>query len=140
MVDKTIINPDIGAGWSALETSEVGELVHSGGVVVEAGDLSNSLAKTVLNKAFKTGKTPKSIVKEEGYIQISDSSVVEQAVRQAIDENPKAVQDYLGGRETASKFLVGQVMRITRGKANPAIVNKLMRQKLDAIQNANGSS
>ena len=66
--------------------------------------------------------------------------MVEQAVKQAIDENPKAVQDYLGGRETASKFLVGQVMRITRGKANPAIVNELVQQKLNNLENANGSS
>ncbi len=108
--------------------------------MVEAGDLSSSLAKTVLKKAFETGKGPKRIVKEEGYVQISDSSVVEKAVQQAMDENPKAVQDYLGGRETASKFLVGQVMRITRGKANPAIVNKLMEQKLGNLQNTNGSS
>ena len=123
-------------GDSRLQPSHLGQISD----LVESGDLSNSLAKTVLNKAFETGKAPKRIVKEEGYVQISDSSVVDQAVRQAIDENPKAVQDYLGGRETASKFLVGQVMRITRGKANPAIVNKQMRQKLDAIQNANGSS
>ena len=108
--------------------------------LVESGDLSSSLAKTVLQKAYQTGKAPKRIVKDEGYVQISDSSVVEQSVQQAIDENPKAVQDYLGGRETASKFLVGQVMRITRGKANPAIVNNLVQQKLKAIENANGSS
>ena len=73
-------------------------------------------------------------------MQISDSSVVEQAVQEAIDQNSKAVQDYLGGRETAAKFLVGQVMRITRGKANPAVVNKLMQQKLNSLENTNGSA
>ena len=61
-------------------------------------------------------------------------------MRQAIDQNPKAVQDYLSGRETASKFLVGQVMRITRGKANPAIVNNLVLQQLNNLQNTDGSS
>ena len=121
---------------SQLEPSHLGQLSD----LVESGDLSNSLAKTVLQKAFQTGKPPRQIVKDEGYVQISDSSVVDKAVQQAIDENPKAVQDYLGGRDTASKFLVGQVMRITRGKANPAIVNNLVQEKLNAIQNADGSS
>ena len=121
---------------SRLKPVHLGQLAD----LVESGDLSNSLAKTVLQKAFETGKAPKRIVKDEGYVQISDSSVVEQAVRQALDENPKAVQDYLGGRETAAKFLVGQVMRITRGKANPAVANKLMQQKLNSLQNTNGSA
>ena len=126
----------VGIGASPLKPPHLAQLSD----LVESGDLSSSLAKTVLQKAYQTGKSPKRIVKDEGYVQISDSSVVEQAVQQAIDENPKAVQDYLGGRETASKFLVGQVMRITRGKANPAIVNELVQQKLNAIENADGSS
>ncbi len=121
---------------SRLEPDHLGQLSD----LVDSGDLSNSLAKTVLQKTFETGKAPKRIVKDEGYVQISDSSLVEQAVQEAIDQNPKAVQDYLGGRETASRFLVGQVMRITRGKANPAVVNKLMQQKLNTLQNTNGSA
>ncbi len=125
-----------GIDETALKPGHLGQLSD----LVESGDLSNSLAKTVLKKAFETGKAPRRIVKEEGYVQISDSSVVDRAVQQAIDENPKAVEDYLGGRETASKFLVGQVMQITRGKANPAIVNDLMQQKLSNLQNSNGSS
>ena len=121
---------------SPLKPEHLGQLSN----LVESGDLSSSLAKTVLQKTFQTGKAPKRIVKDEGYVQISDSSVVEKAVQQAIDQNPKAVQDYLGGRETASKFLVGQVMRITRGKANPAIVNNLVLQTLNNLQNTDGSS
>ena len=121
---------------SPLKPKHLGQLSD----LVESGVLNSSLAKTVLQKAFESGKAPKRIVKEEGYVQISDSSVVEQAVRQAIDQNPKAVQDYLSGRETASKFLVGQVMRITRGKANPAIVNNLVLQQLNNLQNTDGSS
>ena len=121
---------------SLLKPAHLGQLSD----LVESGDLSNSLAKTVLQTAFETGKAPKLIVKDEGYLQISDSSVVERAVQEALDQNPKAVQDYLGGRETAAKFLVGQVMRITRGKANPAMANKLMQQKLSNLQNTNGSA
>jgi aspartyl-tRNA(Asn)/glutamyl-tRNA(Gln) amidotransferase subunit B len=121
---------------SPLKPEHLGQLSD----LVESGVLNSSLAKTVLQKAFESGEAPKRIVKEEGYVQISDSSVVEQAVRQAIDQNPKAVQDYLSGRETASKFLVGQVMRITRGKANPAIVNNLVLQQLNNLQNTDGSS
>ena len=121
---------------SLLKPAHLGELSD----LVESGELSSSLAKTVLQNAFETGKAPKLIVKDEGYVQISDSSVVEQAVQDALDQNPKAIQDYLGGRESASKFLFGQVMRITRGKANPAVVNKLMQQKLNNLQNTNGSA
>ena len=74
------------------------------------------------------------VVKDNGYTQISDSSVVEEAVKQAVAGNPKAVDDYMKGKETAAKFLVGQVMRITKGKANPAVVVDLVKKALDALQ------
>jgi len=104
--------------------------------MVHVGTLSNTLAKTVLEEAFESGKSPSQIVREKGLSQISDTSVVEEAVRKAISENPKAVEDYMKGKDTASKFLVGQVMRLTKGKGNPAVVNELVKEGLEALKSS----
>ena len=98
--------------------------------LIDSGTLSTSLAKTVLEESFHTGEMPGEIAKKREYIQISDSSVVEAAILEAIGSNAQAVSDYLGGKETAAKFLVGQVMKITRGQANPALANDLLIEKL----------
>ena len=63
-------------------------------------------------------------------VQISDVDAVQAAVDQAVDSNPKAVADYLGGKETALRFLVGQVMKVTRGKANPKVAADLLQRRL----------
>ena len=102
--------------------------------LIDSGTLSTTLAKTVLEESFETGKAPGDIVKERGYVQISDASVVESAIDDAVSSNPQAVSDYLKGKETAAKFLVGQVMKITRGKAKPDMVNHLVKEKLEAIK------
>ena len=100
--------------------------------LVDSGAISGTMAKTVLEEAFATGQAPGKIVEEKGYSQISDSSVVDEAVAQALAENPKAVADYLGGKETASRFLVGQVMKITKGQAKPDLALELVVAALEA--------
>ncbi|MBC8280469.1 MAG: Asp-tRNA(Asn)/Glu-tRNA(Gln) amidotransferase subunit GatB, partial [Chloroflexi bacterium] len=75
--------------------------------LVEKDTVSVSMAKTVLEEAFESGGSPAQIIQEKGYTQISDSSAVDSAVGEAIDANPQAVADYMGGKETAAKFLVG---------------------------------
>jgi aspartyl-tRNA(Asn)/glutamyl-tRNA(Gln) amidotransferase subunit B len=90
------------------------------------------MAKTVLEEAFSSGEAPAKIVRDQGYTQISDSSELEAAVNQAIDANPKALADFLEGKENAAKFLVGQVMKATRGQAKPELVNTLVNQELEA--------
>ena len=102
--------------------------------LVDSGTLSGAMAKTVLEEAFATGREPGKIVEDNGYSQISDSSVVEGAVAQALADNPKAVADYMGGKETASRFLVGQVMKITRGQAKPDLVLELVQSALQAAR------
>ncbi len=99
--------------------------------LVNEGTISVTMAKTVLEEAYSSGASPKTIVTERGYTQISDTSSVEPAVREALDANPRAVEDYLGGKESAAKFLVGQVMKITRGQAKPDLVNQLVADALD---------
>ena len=100
-------------------------------VLVNLGLVSGTLAKTVLEEAFQTGGSPASIVEQRGYTQISDTSAVEPSVLEALDSNPRAVADYLGGKESAAKFLVGQVMKLTRGQAKPDLVNQLVTDALE---------
>jgi len=103
---------------------------------IDSGKLSTTLAKTVLEETFKTGEAPGEIVREKGYVQISDTKAVKAAVAQAIEANPQAVADYVNGKDTAARFLVGQVMKITRGQAKPALVNQLIQERLEAAKNA----
>ncbi len=119
---------------SKLKPSYLGELFN----LIDVGTLSKTLAKTVLEKSFETGRSPARIVKDDGFVQITDSAAIEESVSLAIGENPKAVNDYLQGKETAAKFLVGQVMRITRGKANPTVVTAMVKEKLHDLENGNG--
>ena len=117
-------------GDTKLTPAHMVELVE----LIDSGTLSGNLAKAVLEEVFDTGKPPREIVAQRGYVQISDASVVASAVEEALGANPQAVNDYLMGKETAAKFLVGQVMKITRGKANPALVNELVKEKLDTVK------
>ena len=102
--------------------------------LVDSGTLSGNMAKAVLEEAFTTGEEPGRIVKAKGLSQIDDSSVVDSAVAQALTGNPKAVADYLSGKDTASKFLVGQVMKLTRGQAKPDLVLELVLAALDSAK------
>ena len=102
--------------------------------LVDQDTVSVSMAKTILEEAFETGGSPAQIVREKGYTQISDSSAVDLAVGEAIEANPQAVADYIGGKETAAKFLVGQVMKITKGQAKPDLVNELVVSALEKLK------
>ncbi len=107
--------------------------------LVDAGSISASTAKTVLEEAFYSGDAPGQIVEKKGYTQISDSSEVQGVVAQALAANPKAVADYLGGRDEAVRYLIGQVMKITRGQANPEVVNRFVLAQLEERkQSGNG--
>ena len=102
--------------------------------LVGAGAISVTMAKTVLEEAYKTGGSPRRIVDERGYTQISDTSVVEPLVLEALEANPGAVADYLGGKESAAKFLVGQVMKLAKGQAKPDVVNHLINEALEDMK------
>ena len=95
------------------------------------------MGKTVLEEAYAAGASPKRIVEERGYTQISDTSAVQSSVREALDANPKAIADYMAGKDSAAKFLVGQVMKLTRGQAKPDLVNQLVT---DALEQMKGGS
>ena len=94
------------------------------------GIISGKIAKTIFEKMFATGKIPSEIVKEQGLVQISDEGAIGAIVQQVLAENPKSVEDFRSGKEKAIGFLVGQVMKLSKGKANPELANRLLREKL----------
>lgn len=101
--------------------------------MIEKGTISGKIAKQVFEEMFNTGKDPEVIVKEKGLVQISDEGQISTIVDQVIANNPKSVQDFKAGKEKAIGFLVGQVMKETRGQANPGVVNKLLKEKLTKL-------
>jgi aspartyl/glutamyl-tRNA(Asn/Gln) amidotransferase, B subunit len=98
--------------------------------LIDAGTISGKIAKTVFEEMFFSGKDPETIVHEKGLVQISDASELEAMARKVIDANPQSVADYLAGKEQALKFLIGQMMKETKGRANPGIVNELLKKEL----------
>ncbi len=98
--------------------------------MIDSGAITGKIAKTVLIEAIQTGKSPEDLVKEKGLGQISDIKLLEDAIGQAIAENPKTAEDFKNGKDNAIMFLVGKVMQKTRGRANPNKVNEMLREKL----------
>ena len=106
------------------------EELHSLIVLIEAGTISTTGAKTVFEEMFQSGNQPQTIVEEQGLVQISAPDELSGVIAQIIAQNPKAVADYQAGKETAVKFLMGQVMRETRGRAKPDLVQQLLKEQL----------
>jgi len=114
-IDDCKITPELFAGMMKL---------------IDNGTISGKIAKTVYEEMFNTGQTAESIVKEKGLVQITDESEIIKVVEQIIAENPNTVQDYKNGKKNSIGFLVGQIMKATKGKANPQLVNKILAEKL----------
>ena len=102
--------------------------------MVAADKLSGNMAKTVFEEMFASGRAPADIAEERGLVQISDADALGAAVAEALAANPKPVAEYLDGKEQAVRFLVGQVMKITRGKANPQLAMQLLKSELDGMR------
>lgn len=98
--------------------------------LIDDGTVSGKMAKSVFEEMFETGKLPKIIVEEKGLVQITDREEIARIVEMVVEENPSVVEDYRSGKERALGFLVGQVMRLTQGRANPQLVNVLLKEKL----------
>ena len=104
--------------------------------MIDEGVISGKIAKTVFEEMYKTGTEPETIVKEKGLVQVTDEGEIERYVSQVIAENPKEVEAYRGGKDKLIGFFVGQVMKLSGGKANPAKVNEilgLLRGKLSRM-------
>lgn len=115
-----------GVAESPVGAEQLGELI----ALIQKGELSGKLGKEILPKMFETGEAAAAIMDREGLRQISDSGALEKIVDEAIAANPKQVEQYRGGKITVLGFLVGQVMKASRGQANPAAVNEALKKKL----------
>lgn len=99
--------------------------------LIKEGTLSSKLAKEVIKEMVRTGKEPEKIVEERGLKQVSDESAIRSLVEEVLKENPKEVERYRSGEEKVFGFLVGQVMKKAKGKANPQLVNKILKEMLN---------
>ncbi len=98
--------------------------------LIDAGTISTKIAKTVFEEMYKTGKEAEAVVMEKGLVQVSDTGAIEQIIADVIKANPVQHADYKAGKEKLFGFFVGQVMKASKGKANPEMVNGLLKKKL----------
>ena len=98
--------------------------------LIADGTISGKIAKDVFAKMLAGGESPRAIVEREGLVQVSDVSAIEAAARQVIEANPKQAEQYRGGKQELIGFFVGRVMKATQGKANPALVNEILKRLL----------
>ncbi|MBI5590970.1 MAG: Asp-tRNA(Asn)/Glu-tRNA(Gln) amidotransferase subunit GatB [Deltaproteobacteria bacterium] len=98
--------------------------------LIDRNIISGKIAKTVFDEMARTGKPPETIVREKGLVQVTDSSEIERIVQKVLDQNPKEVSDYQNGKEKVFGFFIGQVMRESKGKANPQQVNEILKIQL----------
>jgi aspartyl-tRNA(Asn)/glutamyl-tRNA(Gln) amidotransferase subunit B len=110
-----------------VEPNSIAELIN----LIDKGTISGNIAKSIFPEMIETGKSPQTIVKEKNLVQITDTSAIEGIVDSVLENNAAQVQEYLGGKEKVIGFLVGQVMKESKGKANPGAVNQILKKKLE---------
>ena len=98
--------------------------------LIDKGTISSAIAKKVLEELFENPKDPEEIIKEKGWIQISDEGAIKEVVMKILEANPQSVADFKAGKDKALGFLVGQAMKETKGKANPQMLNKMFLEEL----------
>ena len=106
--------------------NELGKLV----ILIDKGTISSSIGKKVLEELFENPKDPEEIIKEKGWIQISDEGAIKEVVQKILEANPQSIADYKAGKDRALGFLVGQAMKETKGKANPKMLNQMFLEEL----------
>ncbi len=124
---KNLNEREIEAKEIPFTAENLGELV----VLTDKGTISSSIAKKVLDELFENPKAPEEIIKEKGWIQISDEGAIKEVVLKILEANPQSIADYKAGRDRALGFLVGQAMKETKGKANPQMLNKMFLEELN---------
>ena len=98
--------------------------------LIDEGLISGKIAKSVFEEMYRTGKKAEEVVKEKGWVQVTDTSAIEKSIEEILAKNPKEVEEYKKGKEKLFGFFVGQVMKATQGKANPQLVNELLKKNL----------
>lgn len=111
---------------SPVSATSLGELIG----LIEDNTISGKIAKTVFEKMCESGKPAKQIVEEEGLVQVTDTGAIESAIDEVLASNPDKVAEYKSGKDKLFGFFVGQAMKATAGKANPAMLNDILKKKL----------
>ena len=111
----------------SVEPENIGKLIK----LIKADTISSKIAKDVFEILLSENKDPEIIVKEKGLVQITDNGEIEKIVEQVLAENPQSVEDYKAGKSNALKYLVGQSMRLSKGKANPQMINEMILARLE---------
>jgi len=120
--------PDADLSTVKASPSALGALIG----LVKAGTISNTAAKGVFEEMFATGREPHAIVKEKGLAQVSDTAVLEKALDEMLVAHSGQVAEYRAGKDKVFGFLVGQAMKAMKGKGNPAVINELLKKKLES--------
>jgi aspartyl-tRNA(Asn)/glutamyl-tRNA(Gln) amidotransferase subunit B len=102
--------------------------------MIREGTISGKIAKDVFEEMVRTHESPGAIVEKKGLVQVSDTAALEKIIDGVLENNKGQVETYLGGKQQVFGFLIGEAMKATKGKANPKIVNELLRKKLDALR------
>lgn len=118
-ITRVINEKEIEQSEIPFSAEHLGELV----ILIDKGTISSSIGKKVLEELFENPRKPEEIIKEKGWIQISDENVIEEIVVSILDANPQSISDFKAGKDRALGFLVGQAMKQSKGKANPQMLN-----------------
>ena len=123
---RELNNSNVPVSDSPVSPENLAELIKT----LDAGKINNNQAKEVLVEMFQTGKTAEKVIKDKGFEQVSDAGAIEKIVDEIIEKNQNQVNAYRGGNEKLFGFFVGQTMKASQGKANPKIVNEILKAKL----------
>ena len=125
-ISRILNEKELEADQIPFTAEHLGHLVE----LIDKGTISSSIGKKVIEELFENPKEPEEIIKEKGWIQISDEGAIREVVLKVLEENPNSVADYKAGKDRAIGFLVGQAMKATKGKANPQMLNKMLKEEL----------
>lgn len=126
-VSRILNEQEIDITEAKFSATHLGELIS----LIEKNVISSAIAKTVFEEMAVSGMSPEKIVEEKGLKQVTDESAIRELIIKVLDQNASSVADYLAGKERAMGFIVGQTMKESKGKANPGIVNKLIKEELE---------
>ena len=124
---KTVNEKKISINDFSVTPQKLGKLVS----LISKNIISGKIAKEIFPNMVEKNADPETIIKEKNLVQISETTELENTITKILDSNHKDVQDYLGGKEKAIGFFVGQIMKETKGRANPQVVNELLKKKLE---------
>lgn len=125
-ISKILNEKEMEADQIPFTSEELAKVVE----LIDKGTISSAIAKKVIVELFENPRAPEVIIKENGWIQISDEGAIKEVVLKVLEANPQSVSDYKGGKDKALGFLVGQAMKETKGKANPGMLNKMFIEEL----------